>query len=143
MVSCKPTRQIQTAIAKKDTVQAATNTAHLDSMAFIDRTLGRIDSNRIGFNTFTAKVNVDYRGADDKNYDVNANLRMYRDSAIWVSVNAILGIEALRLLITKDSVKILPAGGNGTPAEPGYPAGPLCRQPGVPRFQRGVVQPLR
>ena len=107
MVSCKPTRQIQTAIAKKDTVQVATNTAHLDSMAFIDRTLGRIDSNRIGFNTFTAKVNVDYRGADDKNYDVNANLRMYRDSAIWVSVNAILGIEALRLLITKDSVKIL------------------------------------
>src|SRR5688572_13708959 len=108
MVSCKPTRKIQTAISKKDTSQVATsNSAHLDSMAFIDRTLDRLDSNRIDFTTFTAKINVDYRDADDKNYDVNANLRMYKDSAIWVSVNAILGIEALRLYITKDSVKIL------------------------------------
>ena len=38
---------------------------------------------------------------------MNANIKMYRDSAIWVSVNAILGIEAIRLLITKDSVKLL------------------------------------
>jgi hypothetical protein len=109
MVSCKPTRKIQTAIAKKDTVAAPVvlNNAHMDSMAFIDRTLSAIDSNRINFTTFTSKINVDYRDADDKNYNVNANLRMYKDSAIWVSVNAILGIEALRLYITKDSVKIL------------------------------------
>ena len=109
MVSCKPTRKIQTAIAKKDTVAAVVvdNSAHLDSMAFIDRTLAALDSNRIGFTTFSSKINVDYRDADDKNYNVNANLRMYKDSAIWVSVNAILGIEALRLYITRDSVKIL------------------------------------
>lgn len=108
MVSCKPTRKIQTAIAKKDTLQApGSNSAHLDSLAFIDRTLQRLDSNHIDFKTFSAKINVDYRDADDKNYNVNANLRMYKDSAIWVSVNAILGIEALRLFITPDSVKIL------------------------------------
>ncbi|HEY1115784.1 MAG TPA: DUF4292 domain-containing protein, partial [Chitinophagaceae bacterium] len=108
MVSCKPTRKIQTAIAKKDTAAVAVdNSAHLDSMAFIDRTLAAIDSNRINYNTFTSKINVDYRDADDKNYNLNANLRMYKDSAIWVSVNAILGIEALRLYITRDSVKIL------------------------------------
>jgi hypothetical protein len=108
MVSCKPTRKIQTAIAKKDTAAAVTsNNAHLDSVAFIDRTLAAINRNRIEFTTFSSKINVDYRDADDKNYNVNANLRMYRDSAIWVSVNAILGIEALRLYITKDSVKIL------------------------------------
>lgn len=110
MVSCKPTRKIQTAIAKKDTAAApvAVNNARLDSMAFIDRTLAAIDSNRITFTTFTSKINVDYRDADDKNYsNVNANLRMYKDSAIWVSVNAVLGIEGLRVLITRDSVKIL------------------------------------
>lgn len=110
MVSCKPTRKIQTAIAKKDTTTVAapvTNNAHLDSMAFIDNTLSAMDSNRISFTTFSSKINVDYRDADDKNYNVNANLRMYKDSAIWVSVNAILGIEALRLYITRDSVKIL------------------------------------
>ena len=32
---------------------------------------------------------------------------MYKDSAIWLSANAILGIEAMRVLITRDSVKLL------------------------------------
>jgi outer membrane biogenesis lipoprotein LolB len=32
---------------------------------------------------------------------------MYKDSAIWISVTAILGIEAIRALITKDSVQLL------------------------------------
>ena len=38
---------------------------------------------------------------------MNAVLRMYRDSLIWVSVNAVFGIEAMRMLITKDSVYLL------------------------------------
>jgi hypothetical protein len=32
---------------------------------------------------------------------------MQKDSAIWISANAILGIEAIRAIITKDSVKII------------------------------------
>ena len=66
-----------------------------------------MDSNRIDFRTFSAKVNVDYTGGDGKKYDVNANVRMYKDSAIWIAVNALLGIDALRLFVTKDSVKLL------------------------------------
>jgi hypothetical protein len=50
---------------------------------------------------------VDYHGSNGKNYDVNANIRMLRDSTIWISVNAVLGIEALRALITRDSVKLI------------------------------------
>jgi hypothetical protein len=50
---------------------------------------------------------VDYRGGDGKNYDVNATIRMYKDSAIWISANAVLGIEAIRVLVTKDSVKLM------------------------------------
>jgi hypothetical protein len=69
--------------------------------------LGKVVSNRIDFRTFTAKVNVDYIGADGKKYNVNANIRMYKDSAIWVSVIAILGLEAMRHYITEDSVKLL------------------------------------
>ncbi|MBK8951396.1 MAG: DUF4292 domain-containing protein [Chitinophagaceae bacterium] len=38
---------------------------------------------------------------------MNAHVRMYRDSVIWVSVTAILGIEGLRAFVTKDSVIIL------------------------------------
>ena len=103
VVSCRSTRKIGTAISRKDSV----STAHADSAFFIRNTIDSISANRIDFTTFSAKMNIDYRDADGKNYDVNATVRMYRDSAVWISVNAILGIEALRMLVTKDSVKLL------------------------------------
>ncbi|MCW3073225.1 MAG: hypothetical protein JWP69_294 [Flaviaesturariibacter sp.] len=107
--SCRSTRKIGTAIAKRDTVQssATVRDGRADSIAFINSTLQKLNANYINFNTFSAKVNVDYRDATNKSYDVNAVLRMYKDSAIWISANALLGIEAIRALITKDSVKIL------------------------------------
>jgi hypothetical protein len=109
MASCRSTKKIGTAIAKKDTTQIPTMVAdaRLDSMNFIKSTLQGMAANQINFTTFNAKVNIDYRDAAGKNYDVNAVVRMYKDSAIWISANAILGIEAIRALITKDSVKIL------------------------------------
>lgn len=109
MASCRSTRKIQTAIAKKDTVVAPVVNAptHDDTVAFIRQTLGRMEAGRINFTTFSAKINVDYQGKDGKKYDVNANLRMYKDSAIWISITAIFGIEGLRAYITKDSVKLL------------------------------------
>ncbi len=106
--SCQSTKKIQTAIIKKDTVAPISNAnAKEDSTRFIDDTYHDILKNHVDFNTFSAKVNVDYVDADDKDYNVNATLRMYKDSAIWLSVNAIFGIEALRVYITRDSVKIL------------------------------------
>ncbi len=108
LVSCRSTKKISTAIAKKDTAgMAVRNNAKDDSSIFIRNTLNQLKANRIAYNTFSAKVNIDYRDAADKNYNVNAIIRMYRDSAIWISANAVLGIEALRVLITKDSVKVL------------------------------------
>lgn len=106
MCSCRSTKKIQTAIIKKDTVATAVN-GREDSLRFINDTYHQILKNHIDFKTFSAKINVNYVDADDKNYNVNAVLRMYKDSLIWASVNAIFGIEALRVLITKDSVKIL------------------------------------
>lgn len=76
-------------------------------MRLIRSRLGQLAAQRLNFTTFTAKVNVDYKGGDGKSYDVNANIRMYKDSAIWISANALLGIEAMRVLVTKDSVKLL------------------------------------
>jgi len=108
-IACKPTKKIQTAIStRKDTVSTAVvDHAKEDSVRFINDTYHTILANQINYTTFSAKMNVDYVDADDKKYNVNANLRMYRDSAIWISVNAVFGIEGLRALITKDSVKIL------------------------------------
>ena len=109
MISCRSTRKIQTAIAKKDSIQAPVppGRSPADSAAFIRETLAKMNAATIDYTTFSAKINVDYQGTDGKKYDVNANLRMYKDSAIWISITAILGIEGLRAYITKDSVKIL------------------------------------
>ena len=106
LASCRSTKNIQTAIEKKDTVESVA-TPKIDSTQLINNALLTLKNNRIDYKTFSAKVDVDYRGGDDKHYDVNANLRMHKDSLIWISVNAVFGIEAMRLLINKDSVFLL------------------------------------
>jgi hypothetical protein len=107
--SCRSTKKIGTAISRKDTATHTVtgSTGMKDSAIFIQNALGQIRSNQIEFRTFKSKINVDYKDASNKNYDVNGELRMYKDSAIWIYVNALLGIEAMRALITKDSVKII------------------------------------
>lgn len=108
LASCRSTKKIQTAITpKKDSVAVITDSGKNDTLEMIETTLRKIDSNYIEFKTFSAKINVDYTGGDGKKYDVNANVRMYKDSVIWIAVNALLGIDAMRLMITKDSVKLL------------------------------------
>ena len=52
-------------------------------------------------------MDVEYVGGDGKNEKANANLRMYKDSAIWISVTGLFGIEGLRAYITKDSIRII------------------------------------
>jgi hypothetical protein len=102
VASCRSTKKIQTAIAKKDTVVALPPDAKKnDSSLKIMSALQGLKGNQINYTTFSAKVNVDYKSGDGKNYDVNASIRMYKDSAIWLSANAILGIEAMRVLITR------------------------------------------
>jgi hypothetical protein len=106
--SCRSAKKIQTAISKKDTAQVVlTSDSKFDSAGFIRNVTSNIDKNYIDFNTFSAKIKVDYRGGDGKSNDFNAFLRMKKDSVIWVSINAALGFEAFRILITPDSVKVL------------------------------------
>lgn len=109
LAACRSTKNIQTAINKRDTATVAVVgvDTHRDSMQFIESVVQQIQQNHIDYKTFSAKINVDYRDAGNRNYNVNAFVRMYKDSAIWISINAILGIEAMRALITTDSVKLL------------------------------------
>ncbi|MFT3826961.1 MAG: DUF4292 domain-containing protein [Chitinophagaceae bacterium] len=111
--SCRSAKKIQTAIAKKDTTQTVVvppvevRDLHADSMRYIHDVLGAIQKNRLDFTTFSAKVKVDFKGGDGKSSDFNAFLRVKKDSAIWVSIIAALGIEAFKVIITPDSVKVL------------------------------------
>jgi len=109
LVSCRSTRSIQTAISKKDSIPAPVIIDHSreDSIAYIHDNYRAVMNNRIEYTTFSAKIDVDYEESDGKKYNVNAHVRMYKDSVIWVSITAILGIEGLRAYITPDSVKLL------------------------------------
>lgn len=110
--SCRSAKKIQTAITTKDSTRTTVkippaDNKKNDTATFVNTILTKIDSSRIHYQTFTAKVNVDYKGSDGKNYNVNVNVRMYKDSAIWINVNALLGVDVMRVLITKDSLKLI------------------------------------
>jgi hypothetical protein len=55
---------------------------------------------------FSSKANIHYKD-DDEDLQANALLRMKKDSIIWINVNAGLGIEALRAIITPDSIVVV------------------------------------
>ena len=109
--SCHPTKNIQSVIPKLDTTSVSLSVppdrAKNDSIAFIKSTYDKINSNMIRYNSFSAKVEVDYEDGEGKKADVNAHLRMYKDSVIWISITGPLGIEGLRIYIDRDSVRML------------------------------------
>lgn len=106
MMSCRSTKKLQSAISKKDTV--AIVTVDTDSLKNIDDVMGNVKKHHIDFNTFSAKIKVQYEDNKGKQPDINAFVRMKKDSLIWISINAtFLNIEAFRVLISRDSIWIL------------------------------------
>jgi len=112
-ISCRSTKKITTAISKKDTVQTKTDTVktaedlRADSLKYIQELYSHIQSGIIDCRTFSAKLKVHYESSDGKDYEFNAFIRLQKDKIIWISINALLGFEAFRAVITPDSVKVL------------------------------------
>jgi hypothetical protein len=108
--ACRSTKKIQQAIIKKDTVAVVIPDVlptHEDTMQMVNELLTNVQKNRIEFNTFSAKIKVDYSNSKGKQPDFIANIRMLKDSLIWISLSNDIGIEGIRVLITKDSIKVL------------------------------------
>lgn len=71
----------------------------------------RKEENTYSFNAFdftylTAKGRLIFNN-NGREVNTNADIRMKKDSAIWISLRPGLGIEAARIFITPDSVRIL------------------------------------
>ncbi len=64
-----------------------------------------LKTNEFHFNRLNAKLNVE-ASVDSTENSFSVSLRIKRDSIIWMSISK-LGIEGVRLLITKDSVKFI------------------------------------
>lgn len=71
-----------------------------------DELMSLITDSSFSAQWINGKANVESTVADEKN-SFNISLRMKRDSVIWVSISPALGIEVARVLITRDSVKVL------------------------------------
>lgn len=107
--SCRSSKNISKAISKKDSIIneiALDKKTNLDSIKIVESTLQKIDSNFIGFNSFSAKVKVDYNAEGQNVPDVNAFIRIKKDSIIWVNIEK-LSFNIVRIIITKDSFFLL------------------------------------
>lgn len=65
-----------------------------------------IKSADFNFQFLSAKAKVKVN-RDGKDFNLTFNIRMQKDEQIWISVNAIGGIEVARALLNKDSIRLL------------------------------------
>ena len=99
--ACSPTRKvIKNPEQHKVTDSVAANQLKSDDL------LSLIIKNQPQADWITAKASVNTNIGDNEE-GFNINMRLRKDSALWVSINALLGIEAARVLITKDSIKFM------------------------------------
>jgi hypothetical protein len=64
-------------------------------------------AHQFDFEWLTAKAEVEYSDMNNEPQSFDVNIRVRKDSVIWISVTPLLGIEAVRVLITPDSMKIM------------------------------------
>jgi hypothetical protein len=108
--ACTTTRKtqgLQDAMSKKDTTQSVIiKEVKVDSGAIVRDILQKVVSNKVDFNTFNAKIKVDYESAENSdNYTIYLSMR--KDSVILIKVKgSFLGISSVGLeaQIKKDSI---------------------------------------
>lgn len=111
VASCRPAKKVQrieNAISKKDTSKTVVVNPEekVDTLALVKNMLDSVVSNTIDFQTFSAKVRLDYEGTKGGD-QATAYIRMQKDSLIWISLTGAFGIEGYRMMVNKDSVILM------------------------------------
>jgi hypothetical protein len=105
---CRTSRSgkaISKAIAAKDTTQMVSIKNTADSIAQVNESKALLKKTFINYKTFNAKIKLDILTSKGKKPDLIANVRMIKDSAVWISISVpLINYEVFRALITKDSV---------------------------------------
>jgi hypothetical protein len=104
-VSCKQkkkTQRTQTEVIVSDTL---TGRCRLDFKSA--KTLSRnVKENEFSFTWVTAKANVETLiDSKEESFDIKVNIR--KDSAMLITIQYLLGLQVAKILITKDSVKMV------------------------------------
>ena len=90
-VSCSPARKAIKAPIKEEGA---------------DYLFKKLKEHELKYTWFSGKFSASYKNQKKSN-SFNGQIRIKRDSVIWLSLTPGLGIEALRLIITTDSVKMI------------------------------------
>ena len=120
-IGCRSTRSLRkviatqavhpdtTAVKIRDSTLPARD-LHADSMAVIHTAVNGLTHNHIDFQTFSGTMHIHYQGSNGQDNEVNAVVRIKKDSILWIEIYAKVGpmtIKAFQILITPDSAKIL------------------------------------
>ena len=98
LYSCKTRKTAQPASAVVDLKPMKGNS--------VDSLLDKIEQYSFKAEWMNAKASVTANDSgQETSFDIN--LRIHKDSVIWISVSPLLGIEVARVLITPDSIKML------------------------------------
>jgi hypothetical protein len=89
--SCSPARKVMKAPIKEEGAE------------FL---FARLKEKELKFEWFSAKFSAEYTNKGKEN-SFNGQIRVRKDSLIWISLTPMLGIEAVRLMISQDSVKMI------------------------------------
>lgn len=66
----------------------------------------KLKENELKYTSFSAKFSAEYE-KNKKRTNISGVIRISKDSLIWASITPILGIEAIRISISLDSVKVI------------------------------------
>lgn len=94
-------------VADTVTTQVPAPPPAIDSAAVAADLYAQVMATTFSFSTFTGKAKVDYTEPDGSSQSATAQVRIARDSLIWLSLTGTLGIEGVRALIRPDSVFVM------------------------------------
>ncbi len=95
--ACKHHKQIQRAKADEKPIIVPASLSLFDSLVI----------HGFNYRTMSAKIKTDFKINDGSEINLAITMRAVHDSAIWMSASPALGIEAARILFTRDSIKIM------------------------------------
>lgn len=93
MSACRPVRDVVTPAPDPDRLS-------------VEHTITSMRAAETSFDNFHTRFSGT-ASLDGSHYSVSGHMRMKRDSAIFISIAPLLGIEVARVLLTPDSVKIV------------------------------------
>lgn len=71
-----------------------------------DFLFAKLKEHELKFEFISAKFSAEYEGKEEST-SFNGHLRIRKDSLVWLSLTPMMGIEAIRVMVSQDSVKYI------------------------------------